>query len=40
MTSSSSSQLKTKSKFNIQYFSNQGAKGGDGKLTFPKWKKM
>jgi hypothetical protein len=36
----SSSQLKTKSKFNIQYFINQGPMGGDEKLTFPNGKKM
>ncbi len=38
---SSSSQLKTKSKFNLQHFSNQGTKeGGEAKLTFPEGKKM
>ncbi len=36
-----SSQLKTNSKFNLQYFINQGSKeGGDARLTFPKGKKM
>ncbi len=38
---SSSYQLKKKSKFNLQHFINQGTKEeGDVKLTFPKGKKM
>ncbi len=37
----SSSQQKKNSKFNLQYFINQGSKeGGDAKLTFPNGEKM
>ncbi len=37
----SSFQLETKSKFNLQDFINQGSMGGgDAKLTFPKGRTM